>query len=92
MARSVYRAVPILAILLLASCASHTPTPAEADAAAAAQAASDAAQCQANGLQPGTPKYEQCLMKVADQREQADTSDRMAQAGRLLGRPPFAVW
>ena len=87
-----YRFVPIVLAVALAACASHSKSPAEEDAeataAANAAAAEDAAKCQALGLQPNTPKYEQCLTKLADQRAQAEARDRGALAGRLLGRPP----
>jgi hypothetical protein len=58
----------------------------EADAKAAAQ---DDAQCRAQGLQPDTPPYERCRAKLADQRADAENSDRAAVAGRLLGHSPM---
>jgi hypothetical protein len=84
----VYRSLVILAALLLAGCATHSP---EADAQAQAQAegaTKDAAKCQSYGLQPGNPEYEKCLTQLADKRAQAETNNRAALGNRLQGRPP----
>jgi hypothetical protein len=55
----------------------------------AANAAQDDAHCRAQGLQPNTPAYEQCLSKLADQRTYEDEAERSGVAGRLLGRSPM---
>jgi hypothetical protein len=76
----------ILAPLLLAGCATHSP---EVEAQAQADAAAkDAAKCQSYGLQPGNPEYEKCLTQLADKRAQAETNNRAALGGRLQGQPP----
>jgi hypothetical protein len=75
------RSVLVLAAFLLAGCASQQT---EAQAKAEADARDDA-KCQASGLQPGSADYDQCRMKLADLRSQAD---RSALANRLLNRPP----
>ena len=81
-----YRGLLILAALLLAGCATHSPeTEAQAQADAVAK---DAAKCQSYGLQPGNPEYEKCLTQLADKRAQADTNNRAALGGRLQGQPP----
>ncbi len=69
-----HRSLVVLAALLLASCATHSP---EADAQAQAQAqleatSKDAVKCQSYGLQPGNPEYEKCLTQLADKRAQAE--------------------
>jgi hypothetical protein len=86
----VFRTFIILAALLLAGCATHSP---EADAQAQAQAQAegatkDAAKCQSYGLQPGNPEYEKCLTQLADKRAQAEAGNRAALGGRLQGQPP----
>ena len=76
----------VLATLIVAGCASHSP---EAEAQAQADGATkDAAKCQSYGLQPGNPEYEKCLTQLADKRAQADTSSRAALGSRLQGQPP----
>ncbi len=81
-----YLWLSVLAALLLAGCATHSP---EAEAQAQADAvAKDAAKCQSYGLQPGNPEYEKCLTQLADKRAQADTNNRAALGGRLQGQPP----
>ena len=80
------RLVPILALLLLAGCANQLPwsdPQPKADGAVA-----DDAKCRSYGLQPGTPEFEKCLTKLADQRAQADYNERAALSGRLQNRPP----
>ena len=66
----------------------------EADAKAAASdaaaAAQDEATCRSYGLQPNTPKYEQCLTRLADQRTYTENSERAGVAGRLMGRSPMS--
>ena len=73
----------ILAALLIAGCSSHSP---EADAQS--NAVADDAKCRAAGLTPGTPDFEKCLSKLADQRAKAELDSKTALAGRLQGRPP----
>lgn len=85
-----HRSLVVLAALLLASCATHSP---EADAQAQAQAqleatSKDAVKCQSYGLQPGNPEYEKCLTQLADKRAQAKSNGRAALGNRLQGRPP----
>jgi len=85
---SVARLVLILAVILLAGCATHSPD-AEAQAQAQAQgAAADDAKCKSYGLTPGTPEFEKCLSKLADQRAQTETDSRAGVASRLQGRLP----
>jgi hypothetical protein len=81
----VYRLVPMLVALFLAGCAGHSPE-AQTPPGLAAQ---DDAKCQSYGLQPGTPEYDKCRAKLADQRTQAEFNDRAALAGRLQGRLPM---
>jgi hypothetical protein len=72
---------------VLAGCAAQSftaPPPTNAEISAA-----DDAKCQQQGYQPSTPDYEKCRSRLADQRAQAETNDRAALAGRLLGRPPM---
>jgi hypothetical protein len=54
----------------------------------AANDASDDAKCKAYNFTPNTPAYQKCRDQIQDQRETAETSDRAAYVGRLLGRPP----
>jgi outer membrane PBP1 activator LpoA protein len=83
---SVARLVLILAVILLAGCATHSP---DAEAQAQAQgAAADDAKCKSYGLTPGTPEFEKCLSKLADQRAQTETDSRAGVASRLQGRLP----
>jgi predicted outer membrane protein len=77
------RLVLIVAAVLLAGCASHSDEPDPK-----ATAASDDARCRAAGLPPGTPEFERCLTKLADQRAQAEADSKSALAGRLQSRPP----
>jgi hypothetical protein len=81
---AVARSVLILAVILLAGCATHSP---DADAQAQGAAADDA-KCKSYGLTPGTPEFEKCLSKLADQRAQAETDSRAGVASRLQGRLP----
>jgi len=75
------RSVLILLPLLLAACTSP-----ESEAQARAEiAARDDAKCKNAGYQPGTLNYDDCMAKLAEQREQVD---RAALAGRLQGRLP----
>lgn len=53
----------------------------------AANAAQDDAECRSEGLQPDTPKYEQCRTKLADRRTYSEQTERAGVANRLLGRP-----
>jgi hypothetical protein len=83
---SVARLALILVVILLAGCATHSP---DAEAQARAQgAAADDAKCKSYGLTPGTPEFEKCLTKLADQRAQAEADSRSGLAGRLQGRLP----
>ena len=77
-----YRSVLILiALVLLAGCAT-----AESEAQAKADVeARDAAKCKAYGFEPGTLKFDDCMAKLAEAREQ---TDRAAIAGRLQGKLP----
>jgi hypothetical protein len=77
------RWVLIVAAVLLAGCASHSDEPDPKVAAV-----SDDAKCRAAGLPPGTPEFEKCLTKLADQRAQAEADSKAALAGRLQSRPP----
>jgi hypothetical protein len=75
------RLVLILLPLLLAGCTSP-----ESEANATAEiAARDGAKCRNYGYQPGTLNYDDCMTKLAEQREQVD---RAALAGRLQGKLP----
>ncbi len=76
------RLVLIVAALLLAGCASHSEPDPQSTAVA------DDAKCRAAGLTPGTPDFEKCLTKLADQRAKAELDSKAALAGRLQGRPP----
>jgi hypothetical protein len=76
-----------LASFVLAGCASQSFN--AQPQSNAEVAAADDAKCQAHGYQPGTPPYEKCRSQLTDQRVQAETDDRAALAGRLLGRPPM---
>jgi hypothetical protein len=77
------RLVLILSALLVAGCALHSPEPEPQSYASV-----DDAKCRAAGLPPGTPEFEKCLTKLADQRAQADADSKKALAGRLQSRPP----
>jgi hypothetical protein len=79
------RLLPFLAGLLLAGCGGQLPWQ---SAAAPDPAAEDDAKCQSRGYHPGTPDYEKCRMRVADERSAAETQDRSDLAGRLQGKPP----
>ena len=84
------RVVPILAICLLAGCASKTPEQLAQEQAQtqAEAAAADDAKCRSYGIQPGTPEFEKCVTKLAEMRAQREYNDRAALMGRLQGRPP----
>jgi hypothetical protein len=79
----VFRLLPILLTILLAACATHSPE--EEAAAKAAVAAEDEAKCRSYGFHVGTPDYNDCLTKLADQHARTEQIDR---ANRLGGRPP----
>jgi hypothetical protein len=83
-----YRLLPVLVACLLAACASHSAE--DEEAARAAAVAQDEAKCQSYGLHVGTPQYEACLTRFADQRSSAESANR---AARLGGRPmPWATF
>jgi hypothetical protein len=76
----VYRSALILVALLLVGCAHQTE-----DEAKAENEATDGAQCQAHGYQPGTLKYDDCMAELADLHTQ---QERSAYSARLLGHLP----
>ena len=75
------RALPILIALLLIGCATAES---EAQRKAEIEAREDA-RCKAYGYQPGTLKYDDCMAKLEEDREQ---TERAAIAGRLQGKLP----
>jgi hypothetical protein len=77
----VFRSLLLILALLLPAC-----TSAESEAQAKAETeARDGAKCKAYGFEPGTLKYDDCMARLADAREQLD---RTALAGRLQGKLP----
>jgi hypothetical protein len=78
----VWRILPILAMCLLAGCASKTPEQIQAEGTVA-----DDAKCRSYGLQPGTPEFEKCLTKLADLRAQQEYGERAALMQRLQNKP-----
>lgn len=84
MRRPVYRLVPIVTACLLAACAS-SPSPEEEAAQRAALVANDEAKCRSYGFHSGTPEFDQCMTRLADQRAQSENALR---AARLGGHPP----
>jgi len=65
-------AVLLLALMPLAGCAQYDAERASNLAATAqAQTAADDANCQASGLKPGTPAYDDCRRRYANQHAQS---------------------
>lgn len=81
---------PLLLLLaVLTGCSHSAEQTAQTEAqVAAANDASDDAKCKALYLVPNTPAYQKCRDQLTDQREQTETNERAAVAGRLLGHYP----
>jgi hypothetical protein len=58
----------MLSLALLQSCANPEATQASRQAAEADAQAKDDAMCKENGLQPGTPAYDNCRTRLAQAR------------------------
>lgn len=80
------RLLSVLLLVVLMGC-SHSTEQTDAQLAAADNA-SDDAKCKALYLVPDTSAYQRCRDQLADQRAQAETSERAGIAGRLLGHQP----
>jgi hypothetical protein len=66
--RSPLLATLMLSLALLQSCANPEATQASRQAAEADAQAKDDAKCKENGLQPGTPAYDNCRTRLAQAR------------------------
>jgi hypothetical protein len=66
--RSALLAALMLSLALLQSCANPEATQASRQAAEADAQAKDDAKCKENGLQPGTPAYDNCRTRLAQAR------------------------
>jgi hypothetical protein len=66
--RSALLAALMLSLALLQSCANPEATQASRQAAEADAQAKDEAKCKENGLQPGTPAYDNCRTRLAQAR------------------------
>lgn len=83
-----YRFFPILLACLLAGCGGQLPWQSASAKDPATQGAEDDAKCQSYGYHPGTPDYDKCRTRVADQRLDQEQQDRADVANRLQGKPP----
>jgi hypothetical protein len=82
----VHRFFPVVFVAcLLAGCGGQLPWQSAAEKDPAVE---DDARCQSLGYHPGTPDYDRCRTRVADQRVQQEQQDRADLAGRLQGKPP----
>jgi hypothetical protein len=66
--RSALLAALMLSLALLQSCANPEATQASRQAAEADAQAQDEAKCKENGLEPGTPAYDNCRTRLAQAR------------------------
>ena len=82
-------AVLLLAIVGLAGCAQYdAERAANLAATAQAQTAADDANCQASGVKPGTPAYDDCRRRYANQHAQEshrqnDVANQLLNANKL---------
>ena len=77
----------LLALMSLAGCAQYDAERASNLAATAqAQTASDDANCQASGLKPGTPAYDDCRRRYANQHAQTSRSQENLANEMLKGQ------
>jgi len=66
--RSALLAALMLSLALLQSCANPEATQASRQAAEADAQTKDDAKCKENGLEPGTPAYDNCRTRLAQAR------------------------
>jgi hypothetical protein len=66
--RSALLAVLMLSLALLQACANPEATQASRQVAEADAQAKDEAKCKENGLEPGTPAYDNCRTRLAQAR------------------------
>jgi hypothetical protein len=79
----------LLALMFIAGCAQYdAERQANLAAATQARAASDDANCRSSGAQPGTPAYDDCRRRYANQHAQSthrqeDLANQMLNATKL---------
>jgi hypothetical protein len=85
--RSGLLAALMLSVVLLQSCANPEASQASRQAAEADFQSKDDAKCKENGLEPGTPAYDNCRTRLAQARydEAAAQERRRMEFQRTLG-------